>query len=201
MYRVPGRYHREIEHRFGDTRRRAFEHFVESRADALGEKRTCLDVACGTGLTTLWLASALPQLQIVGVDASGGMLRRARREARRLGLESRCSFAVADMRNLTPADLRKLVPSSHGGVDIVTCALGLSVVDEWQEAFANTARLVAPDGFYVVFDQFSPGEVVYDFAADQSRESWKLVESTFVDSETTWYGREFIAIGQHRRTA
>jgi len=51
----------------------------------------------------------------------------------------------------------------------------------WEEAFENTCRLLAPDGLYVVFDQFSPGMVVHDFAADQSRESWKLVERTFVD--------------------
>jgi ubiquinone/menaquinone biosynthesis C-methylase UbiE len=198
MYRLPRRYQREIETRFADARQEAFSYFVETRRAELAEKRTCLDLACGTGLTSLWMAAACPQLDIVGIDASRRMLSHARREAKRRGLADRCTFITGDVRSITGEELRERVPGWSGAADIVTCALGFSVVPSWDKAFENTCSLLDRDGFYVVFDQYSPGLVVHDFAADQSRESWKLVERTFRESETTWFGREFIAIGHGR---
>lgn len=192
---MPRRYQRAVEATFGDVRRQAFEHLVATRADALASGSTCLDLACGTGLTSLWLASRCPGLRVVGVDDNRAMLKQAGREAKRRGLDEQCTFVHGDVETLTLGELQERVPG-WGRADVVTCALGFSVVPRWQEAFENSLRLLAPDGMYVIFDQFSPGLVVHDFAADQSRESWKLVERSFADSETKWFGKQFISIGR-----
>jgi len=48
-----------------------------------GPRHALLDAGCGTGLFTIALARAFPRASVDGLDASGGMLRIARREAAR----------------------------------------------------------------------------------------------------------------------
>jgi len=51
-----------------------------------GPPRVLLDAGCGTGLFAIALARALPRATVDGLDASAGMLRVARREARGHGV-------------------------------------------------------------------------------------------------------------------
>ncbi|MFF6999654.1 class I SAM-dependent methyltransferase [Streptomyces sp. NPDC008313] len=61
-----------------------------------------LDLGCGTGASTAALATALPGAEIVGVDASAGMLQRA--AAKRL--PARVRFVHAPAEQLGRADVR-----------------------------------------------------------------------------------------------
>ncbi len=54
-----------------------------------------LDVACGRGGASLWLASR--GLDVVGVDVSSVAIRHARDAANRLDLEARCRFEPIDL--------------------------------------------------------------------------------------------------------
>lgn len=54
-----------------------------------------LEVACGTGAGTLWLAER--GLDVLGVDISTVAVEIATDAARQLGLADRCHFAVADL--------------------------------------------------------------------------------------------------------
>jgi ubiquinone/menaquinone biosynthesis C-methylase UbiE len=190
-YRFPGYYQRVIGRRFGAVREQAFRHFLAKAGPDL--QGTALDLACGTGLTTLWLASACPGLRLTGVDADRGMLASARRQARKLGVADRCTFLEADARTLAALP--------EGPADLVTCSLGYSVFDDWEATFGNTLRLLKDDGWYVIFDQHEPGLVLPDFAADQSRRPFELVERSFLESETTWFGSMFLAVGRRKRAA
>ena len=82
-----------------------------------------------------------------------------------------------------------------GPVDLVVCALGYSVFPDWRSVFANTTRLLSPAGCYVVFDQYVEDLYVADFAADQTRRTWELVERGFERADTRWYGDCFMAAG------
>jgi SAM-dependent methyltransferase len=78
---------------------------IARQADALAElfrdvgasPRDVLDCACGIGTQAIGLARL--GLRVVGTDVSETAIRRARREAGRLGAEA--SFAVADFRDLS----------------------------------------------------------------------------------------------------
>src|SRR5262245_35714661 len=63
--------------------------------------RRVLEFACGTGRVTLSLAAALPDAEIVGVDASLDMLAAAvtKRAAADPSVRSRVSLVEGDMRN------------------------------------------------------------------------------------------------------
>ncbi len=62
-----------------------------------------LDVACGSGWSSVCLARAYPQVRVDGVDADGPSVERARRHATEAGVADRVTFHVADAAEPGPA--------------------------------------------------------------------------------------------------
>jgi SAM-dependent methyltransferase len=99
-----------------------------------------LDVACGTGLDTLHLAGS--GLDVVGIDASPGMIGQLRAKAERVGLAGRIETRVGDA-----AELDGWPAASFDG--IVSAFAGLNTTD--LAAFAaGAARLLRPGGRMIV---------------------------------------------------
>ncbi|MFN8162045.1 MAG: methyltransferase domain-containing protein [Solirubrobacterales bacterium] len=98
-----------------------------------------LDVGCGTGAGTLFLAREFPQARVRGVDLSEEMVREA---VAKVGLdpEGRIAFRVGDA-----ADL----PYPDESFDLVTLLNMPAFFDE-------VARVLRPGGFVVVAASFGP---------------------------------------------
>lgn len=64
-------------------------------ADAFPTTGRALDIACGRGLATVWLAQR--GLQVVGLDVSAVAIGQARELARHSGIDERCRFDVVDL--------------------------------------------------------------------------------------------------------
>ncbi len=63
--------------------------------------RDVLDMGCATGAIALILARRFPELQSIrGLDIQGDLVRLARENAKRNGLEGRVSFLEGDLRNI-----------------------------------------------------------------------------------------------------
>jgi 2-polyprenyl-3-methyl-5-hydroxy-6-metoxy-1,4-benzoquinol methylase len=62
---------------------------------------TALDIACGQGAGSIWLARR--GLAVLGVDVSTVAIATARVQAQRFGVAERCRFAVADLDDGPPA--------------------------------------------------------------------------------------------------
>lgn len=62
---------------------------------------TALDIACGQGTTSIWLAQR--GFEVLGVDVSPVAVETARARARRFGVATRCRFRVADLDDGLPA--------------------------------------------------------------------------------------------------
>ena len=92
-----------------------------------------LDVGCGTGRHTAWLAAA--GHDVVGIDPSTEMLARARE--RLPGVE----FREGDVGAL---------PAADGEATLAVCALALSHVPSLDAPLAELARVLAPRGLLVV---------------------------------------------------
>jgi SAM-dependent methyltransferase len=103
-----------------------------------------LDLGCGTGTNCIYLARH--GWEVVGVDFSVLAIRRARRKARRAGVNGQ--FYQGDVTNLAfladPFDL---------ALDI-GCLHSLSPED-WRRYAAGVARLVLPGGLYLLYS-FTP---------------------------------------------
>jgi ubiquinone/menaquinone biosynthesis C-methylase UbiE len=199
MYRFPSLYDKKIESRFGRVRGEAFDYFFDTYVGSVVTQITCLDLACGTGISATGIATRDGRIRVIGVDSSRAMLMRARHRARKEGVGKQCRFVQARIHDLSINSLSGLLGGRVETIDMITCALGFSVIRDWQEAFHNTFRLLDDDGLYVIFDQHAPGLYLEEFDAHQSRRSWELIEQNFLDSEVKWFDEVFIAIGRGKK--
>jgi ubiquinone/menaquinone biosynthesis C-methylase UbiE len=101
-----------------------------------------LEVGVGTGLN---LKLYPDDVQLTGVDLSGGMLKVARERAAELGREV----------DLQEADAQRL-PFSDNSFDTVTCTLALCSVPDVQVAVAEMYRVLRPGGQLLLLDHVKP---------------------------------------------
>ena len=101
-----------------------------------------LDVGCGTGRHTLNLLIN-GAAHVVGVDASPGMLAKAR--------EKLAHFMPHRLALVEHGDLARL-PFDDASFDVVVCALVLEHADDLRAPYAEFARVLKPGGHVVVSD-------------------------------------------------
>jgi ubiquinone/menaquinone biosynthesis C-methylase UbiE len=97
-----------------------------------------LDIACGTGLVTFPLASAVTSSgRIVATDISQAMIDIIRREAERRSQPQIDAFR---------ADAEALEALPDNSFDLVTCALGFMYFPEPEKAMGEILRVLKPGG-------------------------------------------------------
>jgi ubiquinone/menaquinone biosynthesis C-methylase UbiE len=100
-----------------------------------------LDLACGTGMSTVALGDIAAF--VVGVDASGEMLRAAR-------LAPNCAYLLAHAEAL---------PLPDASFDAVTCCSGVHWFDQ-ARFFAEARRVLRPGGWVGLYDHYFMGEMI-----------------------------------------
>ena len=110
----------------------------------LAEGESVLDIGCGTG--TLALAARRrvgPKARVAGIDPSPEMIARARKKARRAGVEVAFDTAVAEQ-----------LPFEAGSFDIVMGTLMLHHLpeDARQRCIAEVRRVLKPGGRFLALD-------------------------------------------------
>lgn len=113
------------------------------RSARTGPESVLLDLGCGSGASTRALARVASAARILGVDASDGMLARARAKRWRPGIE----FVHADARALP----RVLAERGLAGVDGIFAAYLLRNVPEAERdgVLASFFEALAPGGVFV----------------------------------------------------
>lgn len=106
-----------------------------------GAGRRVLDLGCGTGASTAALAAVFPAAEVVGVDASAGMLERAR--ARHW--PSRVRFVHAPAEELRRAGV-------HGPFDAVLAAYLFRNLTDPDSVLRTVRGLLAPGGRLAVHE-------------------------------------------------
>jgi ubiquinone/menaquinone biosynthesis C-methylase UbiE len=100
-----------------------------------------LDVSCGTGIDTLFLAQR--GLRITAIDISPGMLARLEAKVARAGLANQVNARVLDY-----ADLNAWPPATFDG--IISAFAGLNTTADLAPFAADAARLLKPGGRMIV---------------------------------------------------
>jgi ubiquinone/menaquinone biosynthesis C-methylase UbiE len=141
-----------LEHAVGPDYPQEFAHIsfttidqLRDIADALrlADGDTLVDLACGMGGPSLWIASQHP-IRVVGVDASAVAIEQSRARATRCGLSDRSEYHVGTF--------------ASTGVTTSTAAAALSLdalqyAPSKQAAFSEAARILKPRG-RIVFTAF-----------------------------------------------
>ena len=136
----------------------AIEWFVyqAARRDAVELLRlrrgdTVVDLGCGTGASLGLLRTAVgPNGTVIGIDASAGMLRRARGRIKRQGWDN-VVLIQADARRLSADHLPAGITP-----DAALCALSLSVIPHPTATLDALARVLRPAGRIAVMDAGLP---------------------------------------------
>ena len=123
-------------------RRRAIREVVD------GTPQRILDVACGTGDSTIVLAeAAAPGSTVTGVDISEGMMARVMEKAARKGVHERITLRQADAEDL---------PFQAESFHRVTCAFGVRNFEHKELGLKEFHRVLKPGGKAVVLELSVP---------------------------------------------
>ncbi|MBO6096265.1 MAG: bifunctional demethylmenaquinone methyltransferase/2-methoxy-6-polyprenyl-1,4-benzoquinol methylase UbiE [Bacteroidales bacterium] len=123
-------------------RRRALKEIVDGTAQQI------LDVACGTGDSTIMIAKAAADgSKVIGGDISEGMMALVMDKARKAGVEDRVSLLVADGENL---------PFEAETFHRVTCAFGIRNFEHKGKGLREFHRVLKPGGKAVILELSVP---------------------------------------------
>ncbi len=117
-----------------------------------------LDIGCGTGLNFALLQERIgPSGTIIGIDRSTQMLRQARHRA----TARRWDNVILVQADMVPADPPTLLANivAAGGSAVSDAALAtysLSLMGDWERAWATTASLLRPEGRAGIVDMADP---------------------------------------------
>ena len=118
------------------------------RAVVDGTPQRILDVACGTGDSTVAIArSAAEGSRVTGVDISEGMMALVRSKAEKAGVADRISLAVAD---------GEALPYEEGAFDRVTCAFGIRNFEHKELGLKEFHRVLRAGGRAVILELSLP---------------------------------------------
>lgn len=129
------------------------ETFVKTIRRLSPQARTLL-AGCGDGHSTLRIADALPQLEVLGVDSSANMIALANERLRQAPSAPRVSFAVGDATNLEAACGSRLF-------DLVLAdrrLINLETLDRQRLALEQIAGRLHPGGLYIGIENFTGGQ-------------------------------------------
>ena len=104
-----------------------------------GAKGHLLEIGCGPAVLTPELLAM--GFQVMGIDVSREMLRRAEQRMAGHPLEKRCQFALGDVERLQFAS---------ASFNAVVCMGVLEYVPQYERALAEIARVLAPGGVAVL---------------------------------------------------
>ena len=109
-----------------------------------GTQQQILDVACGTGDSTIAIAKAMaPGGRVTGMDISAGMMEPLMRKAAREGVHDRIKLFQADALQM---------PFGPNSFHRVTCAFGVRNFEDKDKGLAEFLRVLKPGGRAVILE-------------------------------------------------
>ena len=123
-----------------------------------GSVQRILDVACGTGDSTISIAKAAAEgTEVTGVDISEGMMALIGDKAEKAGVGDRIRLQVAD---------GEALPYEDGSFDRVTCAFGIRNFEHKERGLSEFLRVLKPGGKAVILELSVPQNRVVRWAYD-----------------------------------
>ena len=123
--------------------------FIDTIKKYVSDGDVILDVACGTGNNCILLANNFPNSLIIGMDPNKAAIKYGQQLIDEAQIKN-VRFIQGDSTKFNSQSLDKKK------VNVITCSLGLSVIEDWKEAISNAADIMNQGGIYVVLDLYFP---------------------------------------------
>ena len=118
-----------------------------------GTQQQILDVACGTGDSTIAIAKAMePGGRVTGIDISAGMMEPLMRKAAHEGVHDRIKLLQADALQM---------PFEADTFHRVTCAFGIRNFEDRKKGLAEFLRGLKPGGKAVILELGIPDKPLF----------------------------------------
>ena len=125
-----------------------------------------IDVACGTGWSSIAMAQAYPKIYVLGVDLDHDAINAARKTAEQAGVADRVTFSVADATDLGGA----------GGYDLVTVFEALHDMSRPVDVLSAARRMLSEEGTLLVADGLVAEEFMVPASPRERTEyGWSVV--------------------------
>jgi S-adenosylmethionine-diacylgycerolhomoserine-N-methlytransferase len=194
-------YDSSLEKLYFESRKRAVELLD------LKDGQTVLDVACGTGANFRHIKASDLDLSLYGTDFSEGMLRRGQATIDKEKWTNITLFQ-ADARELSPSFVQNKI-KGEPYFDKIICALGLSVIPDWEAVLDKMLGLLKEQGTLVIIDVFAEKRTFNTWLvekvakADLNRKIWQSLEERSINfhyeylpvKESKVGGKLFVATG------
>ncbi|MFX1487194.1 MAG: class I SAM-dependent methyltransferase [Promethearchaeota archaeon] len=102
-----------------------------------------VDAGCGPGYLIMRIAKEIPDLKIIGVDISQGMIQRASVNLSSLGLSDKAEFRKGDI---------KRMPFEDDTVDLIVSTFSLHHWSHPERSLSEIHRILKPKGKFLLFD-------------------------------------------------
>lgn len=136
------------------------------------ERPKILDIGCGTGVPTLWLAENQNGI-ITAVDTDKNSLEWLQEKILNKNLSSQVTIL-----NISFFDLK----SSPDYFDIILAEGSLNVIG-FEQGFSRAIGMLRNDGYFIIHDEYRDREKKYDFI---SKNHCKLIDTLFLDEDVWW---------------
>jgi ubiquinone/menaquinone biosynthesis C-methylase UbiE len=125
-----------------------------------------LDLACGTGLVTLPVASAIgPSGKVIGIDLTPGMLAEARKKP--IPSDSApVTWIEEDITSISSLPEIQDVVQSHGGFDVITLCSALVLLPDQPACITHWSTFLRPGGRMIIDVISSNKSLQYLFSVD-----------------------------------
>ncbi|MFW9781502.1 MAG: class I SAM-dependent methyltransferase [Candidatus Heimdallarchaeota archaeon] len=104
---------------------------------------TIVDIGCGPGYLLIEIRKILPDIKIIGVDASDLMINTAIEKAKELNIKN-FEFKKAYAEN---------IPIQNSLIDLSTCYNSLHDFKDWKLAIKEIFRILKPNGIFILLDR------------------------------------------------
>jgi S-adenosylmethionine-diacylgycerolhomoserine-N-methlytransferase len=151
-----------------------------------------VEIGCGTARNLIAIARRYPSARLYGLDASAEMLKTARAQLAKAGLEDRVGIVHGLAENLSPAAF------GQDSFDHALFSYSLSMIPGWQQALFATAKTLSAKGLIHVVDfgdlKTLPGKSLLRawlslFHVTPRTELLESLESQFGERVTVFPGR------------
>jgi ubiquinone/menaquinone biosynthesis C-methylase UbiE len=128
--------HRGMAEKFG-------QEYTEKLSSHGFQKGRILDAGCGFGWTDIILAQKFPDSEVVGIDLSEPLLRRANQDAKSANLDNRVKFEKADVQQ---------IPYIDYSFDVVLNLNMVHLVEDPVRMLDEIERVLVPNGLLFIAD-------------------------------------------------